>query len=187
MTRFRTSTGFVMIASLLFLIVLTLLGISAMSTVGLQERMASNLKEKARATELAEVAMRADERFLSNATDIPTASASPVAGQVWTYTSTLDFLATSTWTSLPLISTHSEPPFDTAALIGTGLVAGASAKYFAAPQSVTEEAAFVPYSLDPDDIALGRGLFYYRVTGRGFGGNATALSILQSMYMQRYR
>ncbi len=180
MNRFRTSSGFVMIASLLFLIVLTLLGMSAMGMVGLQQRMASNLKEKERATEVAEVAIRAGEVFLAGQTEIPTAG----TGALTNYVDTRDFIPASTWASA---TTQNQPPFNNSTYIGTGLVSGASAKYFAAPQSITEEAAFVPYSLDPDDLALGRGLFYYRVTGRGFGGNVTAQSIVQSMYMQRYR
>ena len=180
MNRFRTSCGFVMIASLLFLIVLTLLGMSAMGMVGLQQRMASNLKEKERATEVAEVAIRASEVWLSNETEIPVAGSAVVS----IFDNTTNFILASTWSS---VATHNLPPFNDSTYIGTGLVGGASAKYFAAPQSITEEAAFVPYSLYPDDIALGRGMFYYRVTGRGFGGNVTAQSIVQSMYMQRYR
>ena len=63
---FKTCSGFALIGSLLFLVVLTLLGLSSISTVTLQERMASNMREKDRASEVAEVAARDGEQFLSN-------------------------------------------------------------------------------------------------------------------------
>jgi Tfp pilus assembly protein PilX len=77
----------------------------------------------------------------------------------------------------------SEPPFNSNALVGTGT----ANLYVAKPQSYTEEALMQPYSLNPDDLATGAGLFYYRVTGRGFGGNDTAQSVVQSTYLQRFR
>jgi type IV pilus assembly protein PilX len=191
--------GFALIASMLFLVVLTLLGISAFSGVGLQERMASNLKEKERATEVAEVATRGAESFLSNYPppgvfeEIPPAKADGTGG-VWTLNGPLpnddiaDLLSDANWASG---IEFAGPPFDTSTLIGSGITGDSSdatsKKYAAKPRSFTEEAAFVPYTLDPDDAANGKGLFYYRVSGRGVGGNATAVSIVQSMYMQRYK
>ncbi len=199
MNRYAKHDGFALIGSLLFLIVLTLLGLSSISTVTLQERMASNLKEKERATEVAEVAVRGGEDFLVNfpppgiTWEIPVA-ASNGGGDVWSlggFLSPPDPLAAlsvfdsdSTWASA---IDFTAPPFDSSTLIGSGLVSGASAKYAAKPQSITEEAAFTPYTLDPDDLATGNGVFFYRVSGRGFGGNQTALSIVQSMFLQRYK
>lgn len=202
MTRFRASSGFTLIATLLFLVVLAFLGVSSLGTVSLQERMASNLKEKERATEVAEVANRDAERFLAEFPPAGTLEEIPRADRnsgddVWVlgwyvnpaHTTPPDaslsaFLNEENWVNA---SAFVGPPFDDSSYIGSGLRLGASAKYAALPQSITEEAAFDPYSLNPDDLALGKGVFYYRVTGRGVGGNETAVSIVQSMYLRRFK
>ena len=159
------------------------LGVTAMEMSGLQEHMASNLKEKERATEAAETSTRGAEQFLTLQTDIPTPSATGPT-TVWTLDSPTGgiagFLNDANWASA---IGFTGPPFDSAGLIGTG---GANL-YAAVPQSYTEEALFQPYSLDPEDLATGNGLFFYRVTGRGIGGNVTAVSVLQSMFLNRYK
>jgi type IV pilus assembly protein PilX len=63
--------GFVLITALLLLIVMTLLGVSAISSVTLQERMASNMREKAQAFESAAFAVREGEKELSAVLDYP--------------------------------------------------------------------------------------------------------------------
>lgn len=197
MNRYGTSAGFALIASLLFLIVLTLLGISSMGSVGLQERMAANLKEKARATEAGESATRGAELFLAQYPpagvfeEIPVTSGAPQTNQVWTKGGPIggandpvsDFTDDATWGASAM--TFSAPPFDTTTLIDTG--AGGTNLYAAKPQSYTEQYAIQPYTLNPEDLAKGAGIFYYRVTGRGVGGNSTAVSVVQSMYARRFK
>lgn len=183
MTSVQASSGFTLVASLLILLVLTLLGVSSMSTVSMQERMAKNLKEKERASEASEMATRGAERFLTQLFDIPVPS-NTTPTNVWNLDGptggVAGFSTDSNWAnSIDFTS----PPFDTGNLIGTG-----SANLYAArPQSYTEEVLFQPYSLDPEDLAQGNGLFFYRVTGRGVGGDVTAVSVIQSMFMNRYK
>jgi len=200
MHTLNSAKGFALITSLLLLIVLTLLGVSAISSVSLQEQMSANLKEKERGSEAAELANRGAEQFLASyppvgvLEEIPPASSAPVMGLgVWSIDAAIpsndvrDFLLDSVWASNA--TPFQGPPFDNATLIGTGVnsVTGISEKYFQLPSTITEEASFSPYTLDPNDRAIGAGLFYYRISGRGVGGNATAVSIVQSMYLQRYR
>lgn len=193
MKGYGTSAGFVLIASLLFLIVLTLLGVSSMSTVGLQERMASNLKEKERATEAAETANRGAELLLAEYPPAGVIDEIPVTGSpgptgVWnlggpiggTAQPVSSFSIDANWA---VAAQFAAPPFDTNNLIGTG----AANLYFAKPRSYTEEFLFQPYSLSSEDLAAGAGYFYYRVTGRGFGGNDTAQSVVQSTYLRRFK
>jgi type IV pilus assembly protein PilX len=195
----KISSGFALVGSLLFLVVLTLLGLSSISTVTLQERMASNLREKDRASEVAEIAARDGEQFLANfpppgvVREIPNAK-SDSTGDVWSlggFLSPADpsagphvFLVDANWGSAIDFTGR---PFDTDVLLGSGQVSGVSSKYAARPQSITEEALFVPYTLNPEDLANGNGLFFYRITGRGVSGNETAVSIVQSVYLQRYK
>jgi len=190
---YAASGGFALVASLLLLIVLTLLGVSALNMIGLQERMASNLKEKERATEAAEIANRGAELFLADYPPPGVLEEIPVAGSpgptgVWELGGPIggagkpakDFAADTNWAAA---AEFGAPPFDDNALVGTG----ATNLYVAKPQSYTEEFLLQPYTLNPDDLATGAGLFYYRVTGRGFGGNDTAVSVVQSIYLQRFK
>lgn len=212
MKRYGTSNGFALIISLLFLIVLTILGVSAMSNVGLQERMASNLKEKERASEASELGTRGAELFLaefppSNVLDeIPVVSSSPTVNEVWSIGGPIGLNAASlapdvarafsndaNWffddpnRAKPIV--FNAPPFDNDNMIGSGVnsTSKVSEKYAGRPLSYTEEAGLVPYTLNPEDLATGAGVFYYRVTGRGVGGNDTAVSVVQSMYSRRFK
>jgi prepilin-type N-terminal cleavage/methylation domain len=70
--------GFVLIASLLMLVVLTLLAVSMSRSFGLQERMAGNLREKARAFDAAQSSLSYAEWWLtrgSNASQVTACSA----------------------------------------------------------------------------------------------------------------
>lgn len=208
MNGHEKSGGFALITGLLFLIVLTILGVSSMSTVGLQERMASNLKEKERASEAGEIATRGAELFLAEfppvgvLDEIPVVSGSPGVNEVWAVggpiagsaaTSPAAFANDANWffddpnRVGPIV--FNAPPFDNDDLIGSGVNEDtrASEKYAARPQSYTEESDFMPYTLNPEDLATGSGRFYYRATGRGVGGNATAVSVVQSMYTRRFK
>lgn len=188
MEGYEESGGFALIAGLLFLIVLTMLGISSIGTVGLQERMAANLKEKERANEAAEVAARSAEVFLLDLSDIPDAKVSAPA-EVWALDAPTGgiegFLDLNNWAAAITVKA---PPFNVnkdgeVEIIGVG----DENHYAGAPQYYIEEDRFVPYTLHPDDRAYGRGRFYYQVTGRGLGGTQTAQSVVQSRYLRRYK
>lgn len=64
----NTQKGVVLISSLVLLLVMTLLGVSAMNTTTLQEKMAGNNLDRERAFQAAEAALRDAEQFLE---DIP--------------------------------------------------------------------------------------------------------------------
>lgn len=59
--------GATLLVALVLLLLLTLIGVSGMSSVGLQERMAGSLGERAIYFEAAEAGLRDAERYLSNA------------------------------------------------------------------------------------------------------------------------
>lgn len=63
--------GATLLVALILLLALTLAGVSGMSSVGLQERMAGSLGERAAYFEAAEAGMRHAERYLSSAV-VPT-------------------------------------------------------------------------------------------------------------------
>jgi type IV pilus assembly protein PilX len=60
----RATRGFVLVVALIFLLLLTLLGISALNTTSLQEKMAQNIREKTLATQGAEAGLQLAERWV---------------------------------------------------------------------------------------------------------------------------
>ena len=78
--------GAVLVVSLLILLVMTVLGVAAMGTTTLQERMANNNRQQQVAFQAAEAALRAAEIYLGNTITSVTAlntnfnSAAPVPG-----------------------------------------------------------------------------------------------------------
>ena len=60
--------GAVLIVALVFLVIMTVLGVTAMRTTTLQERMAGNVRDSNLAFQSAEAALREGEQFLQQAT-----------------------------------------------------------------------------------------------------------------------
>lgn len=70
----RGQRGSALAIALIFLLVLTLLGLSAMQGSNLQERMAGNLRDRNMAFQSAEAALRAGEAWLLNLVNQQTAN-----------------------------------------------------------------------------------------------------------------
>lgn len=167
--------GFVLIASLLILVVLTIISVTMFRSFGLQEKMAGNLREKAKAFELAQSALQQAEQWVkTNATTgIPCA-----AGQVQAANSPRVCDQSSGLTdinSLLLPSTSSaatgivyNPASPTALNISTN---GGVDVYWQAPRY------YIQY--------LGQGAsgnLLYQITAAAYGGNQNAVAIVQSVY-----
>lgn len=73
-SRRRGERGSALAIALVFLLVLTLLGLSAMRGSNLQERMAGNLRDRNMAFQSAEAALRAGEAWLLNLVNQQTAN-----------------------------------------------------------------------------------------------------------------
>jgi type IV pilus assembly protein PilX len=70
----KNERGTALIVAMLFLVILAMLGISAMSGTTLEEKMSSNARDRNLAMQAAEAALRDGERDLSNATSRVTAA-----------------------------------------------------------------------------------------------------------------
>lgn len=178
------SRGIALVTSLIFLAVVTVLALSAMRGVGMQEQMASNLREKSRALDAANTALRYREfwisRWVKEGEEPPQAKADGEDG-VWLLGAPLEgmpqdgldgFAADAVW-SAPNVLVYEQPPFDN----GTnGLIAK--------PRVFVEWACFEADGLDVANAAKANNpiTVYYRVTGRGLGGNKTAVAVVQSTY-----
>lgn len=64
--KFKNQRGSILIVSLMILVVLTMIGVSSMSTSSLQERMAGNFRDRQIAFQAAEMALAYAEEFARN-------------------------------------------------------------------------------------------------------------------------
>jgi type IV pilus assembly protein PilX len=172
-------SGAALVVSLLFLLLMTIIGVTAMQTNTLEERMAGNARDLNVAFQAAESALRDGEDWLAGLTIRPdpvgtfsaTATAPSPTRNLWRLDSAWIFMTQADaawWTDFARQYG--------AALDGT----------YAPPRFVLEEDRFVPDSLKVGVSYPSSGKWYYRVTARGIGGAEVTQSLLQTMYMRRY-
>lgn len=167
--------GAALITSLVILLVLTVLGISAMQNSSLQEKIVGNLHDSDLAFQAAETALTSAENDLSA---IPS---SPLAPNNNVYTR--DYFITN------------YPPYglrasanDTATIWNANNATTISAiipNVSYPPKYIIQFEQFVPDDLDPRTAAQGKGRYYYRITGRGAGTSSNSAVLLQEIYARR--
>ena len=159
---FRAQRGAALIVSLVFLIVLTLLGVSSMRTTTLQERMAGNLRDSNLAFQAAEAGLRDAEEFLQQAT-LPVFNGTDGLLQRQDDAGLASFWKTYDWAG---------ESADAPAILGVA----------ANPQYVIEELPPVPAEGDSLRFGALPDVGFYRVTARAVGGTTDAVSVLQITY-----
>lgn len=163
--------GVVLAVALIMLVVITLLGVSAMQVTSLEERMAGNMRDRSLAFQAAEAALRDGERLLAQVA-LPAFDGSnglyqaPAVGDP------------------PVWMQADGRPQDAAFWNANGRTyAGTVAGVAAQPRYVIEEIARLPGP--GESVEAGTpipDITYYRVTARATGGSATAVVVLQSTY-----
>ncbi len=154
--------GAVLIVALVFLVIMTVLGVAAMRTTTLQERMAGNVRDANLAFQAAEAALREGEEFLQQATIPPFTGANGLlpmqddAGQV-------TFWNTYAWNA-------------------DGRVSASVHGVIEAPRYVIEELPALPAEGDSVRFGALPDVGFYRVTAHAAGGTQDAISILQTTY-----
>lgn len=160
-------SGAVLFISLIVLIVMTIAGLAAMQGVGLDERMAGNLRDRTLAFEAAEAALREAEDVLDSAGfgSAPAASA-PTP-------SIADMLARG-----EQIDAASPTAVE---LLGVGVAQ--------LPRFLIEETAVVlpGGGVESDVLATREGAeYYYAITALGYGSAPQARVMLQSVLARRF-
>jgi len=193
----HASRGFVLITSLIFLVVITLLAVSALNSSTLQERMSSNLREKSRARQAADAGLRHTELQLAssgfdtlpsfydcgpsaNNSDSNAGSAIRVCRE--SSMLKLDgssssaayktFLDNAVWDN-PAVTIDSDSGDD---------VGDEKVEFFVEAMQYQ----FNGTDLNPDRAAVGDGGVYYRITARAHGENPAATAVTQSIYEKNY-
>jgi type IV pilus assembly protein PilX len=165
-------TGAVLVVSLLFLLILTLIGLTGSQVTSLEERMSGNMRDRNLAFQAAESALRAGETFLTS----PTIPAFSCSNGLYRYNDVNcdgTFEDAYIWDSINWSSSGVAVSYSNASNL---------ASTSSAPAYLIEQMPAVPESGDSLETAVQRDSQYYRVTARGTGGTASAVVILQSIY-----
>ena len=154
--------GAALIVALVMLLVMTVLGVTAARNTNLQERMAGNLRDSNLAFQSAERALREGETFLRGATVPP-------------FTGADGLLAMQDEAGLPSF-------WDAYDWAGNSRAAAGVLDVDSDPLYVIEELPAVPIEGGSERFGALPDAGFYRVTARGVGGTADAVSILQTTY-----
>lgn len=173
----RPEQGFVLVTGLLFLVIVTLLGLALFRSSGLMERLSANTRDKQRAFETAQAALQYGEWFLGNSTSQVKSACTTTTGKTVAtlhvcteaLSASRDTIAALAWQ--PSAFTYTQPNVTTGA--GGGLnAAGTDIKYQAPPGVYVEDLGL----MSDNKTEL------YQVTAYGYGGNADTSSVVRSTY-----
>ncbi len=167
--QIKNQRGVVLILALTILMILTLIGVSAMKTSSLQERMSGNARDYQTAFEAAEIALRAGEDYLKTISLVADfSSTGGSAGATGKFTARAisapeAWQIESNWTSgnttsVTLANVSKDPEYIIEILNST----------YGKTQSIT------PGVPAPGSIEL------YRITARGYGKNPNTKVMLQA-------
>lgn len=175
----RGERGVVLVTALLLLLVMTILGVSMFRSLGIEEHIAGNLREKHRALHAAESAMQYAEWWLTTGSNVnltttcaaPLLSANAYQGAVCT---NILHQQVADVTAVPWIAptggefgvTYTPPSMTVATAPG-------AQTYFAAPR-------FYISQLGPS--ATGHGTIY-QIDAWGYGATPNAVAVVESTYL----
>ncbi|MGN8157185.1 pilus assembly PilX family protein [Salinisphaera sp. RV14] len=182
----RRQDGFILVTSLIFLVVLTLLAVSAINSSTLQERMATNQREKSRALDAADSALSHVETLLAstgfrqcNPVMNPTAGTSAAANSGCdTSASGLTVIPAGSGTSDSTSYYLSDQFWSQAGVSSYQLPADASSTGLNV-QYVVEYVREQANDLNPGSAGT---VILFRITARADGRSPASRAVVQSIY-----
>ena len=159
--RLKTQKAFALVTALVFLVVLTLIGVSMLRGQGLAGKMTGNFREKSRAFEAAQAALQYGEWWVAQGSGTAPVSCSTIASVPRVCNNPLSNPVSLPWSTG---STYN-PTGLTIATSGQGTYASAPMYYI--------------YELGTDTS----GNMLYRINSVGYGGNTQSVVVLQSVYV----
>ncbi len=186
-SSYKKQQGAALVVGLIMLALMTIIGLTAVQSSVVENRIATNMYDKQISFEAAEAALRDAEAWLNEHTEHPEPKLDG-SSNVWPkgeLTKKKDaggVVIANQYISAKDISWET-----------TGLVAAAIEGSATPARYVIEEFTFVPDDWSTETIAAGKGLFYYRITAKGYGasvgenGKAIASTVLQTMYRKRFK
>ncbi len=161
--------GWTLLIALVILIMLTLIGITAMRTTTLEEKMAGNLRDQNLAFQAAETALRGAEQFISSLIDTSSfGSSPPLYGLDYDEPSTGSLHSSGTWStatpySVSLAGVNSNPRYFIKMIEVTDTEGAQNIQGYGEPNPGTRSTVF-------------------RITARGTGGSDNSQVILRAYY-----
>ncbi len=172
--RVRRETGAALVVALLLLVVLTIIGIAAMQTTRMEERMAGNTRDLNLAFQGAEAALRDGEaRIRARAFRPDTCSTAPCEFWQPGTLPPLEQQADSWWKNTDQTQEYGQPGVDELTELAED------------PRYVIESIGFVP-----DSLTVGHGVpegrDFFEITARATGGSGRANTVVQSTFTRRF-
>lgn len=178
-TSANTQRGAVLMISLMILLIMTVIGIAAMSSTTMEEKMAANSQQRQQAFQAAETALRSAEDWLTaNITRVSDLSDFDGSGGLYSQRPTT-------------VGATLAPPtfniFDETAWAANGVATGALLNGQAAPRYIIEYIGDFGSDrplLDPSQgVQVAR--YAFRITAMGWSVDGTARYLLRSHYARR--
>jgi type IV pilus assembly protein PilX len=162
----QRSLGFALIISLLFLMIIAILCVMLMRSMGLQGKMAGGFREKGRSFEAAQAALVYAEWWLAQGNGSTGSSCSAVVTSAVVCSNALSNPTSTSWqnsagNAVGVVYTPS----------GMNIASRGITMFADKPMFYIQ---FVSLNSSGNSI--------YRITARGYGGNAQAVTVLQSTY-----
>jgi len=199
----RQQRGATLAIVLIFLVLVTLIGVTAMTTTTLEEKMAGNLREQNLAFQAAEAALRDAKLDISGTNIMGGVSATrrnpPISGATGfgngvsrpscsaTAGATLGLCLTSSDAPIDAAKTHAEvltQSFTAAPSVQYGTYTGAPtlANLALQPRYLIEAIPVQPGGTEIGEIVQGKVVYWYRITARGYGARLETQVTLQEVY-----
>ncbi|MBE1160073.1 pilus assembly PilX family protein [Dyella acidiphila] len=184
-TAHRKEDGFVLIAALLMLVVMTFMAVSLYHNFTVQENMSANTKEKGRAFQMAMSTLQyAEYQVLQSGlnTGVATTCSGPPNGDVFTIcpydptnasNSQMQLVSASQGTPMQITNgmTYNLTTDDSSVQFATS---GGAGLYYKQPQYFVSWLGYDPKSTCQAKI--------YQITALGYGGTGGAVAVVQSNY-----
>ncbi|MAZ43826.1 MAG: hypothetical protein CMF48_01420 [Legionellales bacterium] len=168
----KSQSGVALVLVMVFLLVMTVLGVSGLSRIQLDERIVQNNRNIIVAFSAAESALSDGEKWLQEQSNIPTAVSSCETTPCTVWVGDLNGNLTN--------NSHAWWMQNGTAMSTT------LAQVSVDPRYIIEQTHFIPHELSPDAQSQGKGTYYYRVTARGTGQTTQSQSIVQSIFSVFY-
>ena len=180
--------GAVLITALMILLLLTVFGVSTMDTNILEERMSGNMRDRNRAFQAAEAALRACEGYLAALPVMPDIS-SDGNTSIWDYRAP-DPVTTNNlpWWEEPAWNWKISNPANAVIGLGDSINGITLASSLPDGAGVSSDPLCVIEKLPPKsgDLEASQALegedIFLQVTARGVGGSDSTVVVLQSVY-----
>jgi type IV pilus assembly protein PilX len=172
--RLRREGGFVLVTGMLFLVVLTLLGLAMFRSTGLMDRISGNSRDKQRSFEAAQSALQYGEFWLANGGGgVGSACSTLVSGDtVANIHVCSNALASGYQSTVPFSAAFTYTPPNLNVNVNAGLAGSGDVNYQIKPGFYIENLGLAPNGIST----------VYQVTAYGKGGSADTVSVVRSVY-----